>query len=200
MNKKFWIAAFSVLIVLIGAALFFYFTKEDENALTVTEKNWIESNKNKVIDLSIPSDVPVLSSNGEGVVFSFLESLEKNTGLDFNKLSYTTGEKPSSEYAIEITDNVSKDDILIYQDNYALVAKNKIQYNAASEIKNIVVGVLEGDMDKINKYLLGSIDVTYKPYKNAEEMIEDMKADKIDAMALPRLEYLNDIISNDNMA
>lgn len=199
MNKKFWIAALSVLIVLIGAALFFYFTKEDENALTVTEKNWIESNKNKVIDLSIPSDVPVLSSNGEGVVFDFLEALEKNTGLDFNKLSYTIGEKPSSDYAIEVTDSVSKDDILIYQDNYALVAKNKIQYNSTNEIKNIVIGVLNDDMDKVNKYLLGSTDVTYKPYQKSEDMIEDMKADKIDAMALPRLEYLNDIISNDNM-
>ena len=62
MNKKFWIAALSVLIILIGAAVFFYFTKEDENTLTISEKNWIENNKNKVIDLSIPNDVAVLSS------------------------------------------------------------------------------------------------------------------------------------------
>lgn len=199
MNKKFWIAAFSVLIVLIGAALFFYFTKEDENSLTVSEKNWIENNKNKVIDLSIPSDIAVLSSNGEGVIFDFLESLEKNTSLDFNKLSYTLGENPSSEYAIEITNKKDDKDILIYQDNYALIAKNKIQYNSVSDIKNIVIGVLEDDMDTVNKYLLGSMDVTYKPYKTADSMINDMKFDKIDAMALPRLEYLNDIISGENM-
>lgn len=199
MNKKFWIAALSVLIILIGAAVFFYFTKEDENTLTISEKNWIENNKNKVIDLSIPNDVAVLSSNGEGVVFDFLESLEKNTGLDFNKLSYSLGEKPSSDYAIEVTSKASDNDILIYQDNYALVAKNKIQYNTVDEIKNIVIGVLEDDMDSINKYLLGSTDITYKPYKNASEMIEDMKNNKIDAMALPRLEYLNDIINGENM-
>lgn len=198
-NKKFWIGAFAVLAVLVGAALFFYFTKEDENSLTVSEKNWIENNKNKVIDLSIPSDIPVLSSNGEGVVFDFLESLEKNTGLDFNKLSYTVGEKPSSDYAIEVFDKVSNNDILIYQDNYAIIAKNKIQYNTASEIKNIVLGVLEDDMDKVNKYLLGSDSVTYKPYKDASAMIFDMNNDKIDAMALPRLAYLNDIIKGNNM-
>jgi len=198
-NKKFWIAALSVLIILVGAAVFFYFTKEDENALTISEKNWIEQNKNKVIDLSIPNNVAVLSSNGEGVVFDFLESLEKNTGLDFNKLSYNLDEKPSSDYAIEITDKVSNDDILIFRDNYALVAKNKIQYNTVDEIKNITIGVLEDDMDNINKGLLGSTDVAYKPYKNASEMIVDMKNNQIDAMALPRLEYLNDIISGENM-
>jgi len=199
-NKKFWIAALSILIILIGAAIFFYFTKEDENTLTVSEKNWIENNKNKVIDLSIPNDIAVLSSDGEGVVFSFLESLEKNTGLDFNKLSYNAGEKASSEYAIEVTDKKDDKDILIYQDNYALISKNKIQYNTVDEIKNIVIGVLNDDMDKVNKYLLGSTDVTYKPYRNISEMTQDMKANKIDAMALPRLEYLNDIISDDNMS
>ncbi len=199
MNKKFWIAALSILIVLIGGALFFYFTKEDENALTVSEKNWIENNKNKVIDLSIPSDASVLSNNGEGVIFNFLESLEKNTGLDFNKLSYSLGEKTSSDYAIEITSKVSDNDILIYQDNYALVAKNKIQYNTVDEIKNITIGVLEDDMGKVNKYLLGSSDVTYKPYNNVSQMLVGMQNNTIDAMAVPRLEYLNDIITGENM-
>ncbi len=198
-NKKFWVAAFSILIILVGVALFFYFTKEDENTLTVSEKNWIENNKNKIIDLSIPNDIAVLSSDGEGVVFSFLESLEKNTGLDFNKLSYTAGEKTSSDYAIEVADKVDQNDILIYQDNYALVSKNNVQYNNTSEIKNITIGVLENDMDKINKYLLGSTDVTYKPYKNESTMLEDMENNNIDAMALPRLVYLNDIISGENM-
>lgn len=199
MNKKFWIAALAILAVLISAAVFFYFTKEDENSLTISEKNWIENNKNKVIDLSIPNNAAVLSSNGEGVVFEFLESLEKNTGLDFNMLSYSIGEKPSSEYAIEVTNKASDKDILIFQDNYAIIAKNQVQYNTVDEIKNIIIGVLEDDMDTVNKYLLGSTDVTYKPYKQASDMVEDLKNNKIDAMALPRLGYLNDIINGENM-
>ena len=50
MNKKLWIGAFTFLIILVGGALFYYFTKEDQNTLTVAEKQWIENNKNKVID------------------------------------------------------------------------------------------------------------------------------------------------------
>lgn len=197
MNKKIGVIAALVLILLIGGSLFYYFTKEDKNSLTVTEKSWIENNKNKLIDLSIPSDIAVLSNNGDGVVFDFLESLEKNTGLDFNKLSYTTGEKASSDYSITVTNKKNDKDILIYEDSYALVTKTKIKYNNTSEIKNIIVGVLENDLDSVNKYLLGSNDVTYKAYKNVDSMINDMKTSSIDAMAVPRLENLSSIIEEE---
>lgn len=197
MNKKIGVIAAIILILLIGGSLFYYFTKEDKNSLTVTEKSWIENNKNKLIDLSIPSDIAVLSNNGDGVVFDFLESLEKNTSLDFNKLSYTNGEKASSDYQITVTNNTNKNDILIYEDSYALVTKTKIKYHNTSEIKNIIVGVLENDLDSVNKYLLGSIDVTYKPYKNVSLMINDMKENTIDAMAVPRLANLNSIIEEE---
>lgn len=197
MNKKIGIIAAIILILLIGGSLFYYFTKEDKNSLTVTEKSWIEDNKNKLIDLSIPSDIAVLSNNGDGVVFDFLESLEKNTGLDFNKLSYTNSEKASSDYQITVTNNTGKNDILIYEDSYALVTKTKVKYNNVSEIKNIVVGVLENDLDSVNKYLLGSSDVTYKPYKNVSSMIADMKTNTIDAMAVPRLANLNSILEEE---
>ena len=198
-NKKFWIIAIVILVVLIGGSLIYYFTKEDENSLTVTEREWIENNKNNLIDLSIPSDTPVLSSDGEGVIFDFLNDLEEDTGLEFNKLSYSEDKDPSSDYAITVTNSVTDDDILIYQDNYALVAKNKIQYNNVTDIKNVVIGVFEDDMDTINKYLLGSQDVTYKPYKNIDDMIKDMENNTIDIIAIPKLAYLNDIITNENL-
>ena len=113
-NKKFWIIAIVILVVLIGGSLIYYFTKEDENSLTVTEREWIENNKNNLIDLSIPSDTPVLSSDGEGVIFDFLNDLEEDTGLEFNKLSYSEDKDPSSDYAITVTNSVTDDDILIY--------------------------------------------------------------------------------------
>lgn len=199
MNKKFWIVAIAILIILVGGSLIYYFTREDENSLTVTEKKWIEEHKNNLIDLSIPSNSPVLSSNGEGVIFDFLNDLEEDTGLEFNKLSYDEGETPSSSYAVEVTDKKSADDILVYQDNYALIAKNKIQYNNVSDIQNVVIGVFKDDMDTIDKYLEGSSDVTYKSYDNIDDMIKDMESDTIDIIAIPKLAYLNDIITNENL-
>ncbi len=198
-NKKILVVFITILLLLVGGSIFYYFTKEDKNSLTVTEKSWIESNKNKVIDLSIPSDIAVLSSNGDGVIFDFLNDLEDKTGLDFNKLSYNNGEKYTSDYAITVTENKTAKDILIYQDSYALVTKNKIQYNDTSEIKNIVIGVLENDLDKINKYLFGSSEVVFKPFKTVDEMILEITSNRLDAMAVPRLAYLNKIIESDNL-
>ncbi len=199
-NKKIWIAALVIIILLGAFSAFYYFTKEDKNTtLTVSEKKWIENNKNKLIDLSIPSDTPILSSDGEGVVFDFLNDLEKDTDLEFNKLPYTSEEKPSSTYAVTVTDQKTEKDILIYQDNYVLVTKTKIKYIDVSDINHLVIGVLEDDMTKISKYLLGSGEVTYKSYKDVDSMLQDMKGDSIDAIAIPKLAYLNDVIESEKL-
>ena len=199
-NKKIWIAALVIVILLGAFGAFYYFTKEDKNTtLTVSEKKWIENNKNKLIDLSIPSDTPILSSDGEGVVFDFLDDLEKDTDLEFNKLPYTSEEKPSSTYAVTVTDQKTDKDILIYQDNYALVTKTKVKYADVSDINHLVIGVLEDDMTKISKYLLGSGEVTYKSYKDVDSMLKDMKGDSIDAIAIPKLAYLNDVIESEKL-
>ena len=50
-NKKIWITLFAILIVaIVSFGVYRYFTSEDKNTtLTILEKQWIESNKNKVI-------------------------------------------------------------------------------------------------------------------------------------------------------
>ncbi|MBQ9011734.1 MAG: diguanylate cyclase [Bacilli bacterium] len=88
---------------------------------------------------------------------------------------------------------------MIYRDNYALVTNTKNKYASLNDIKNIVVGVLEDDMDKINKYLSSSGDVTYKSYKDVDSMIKDIDAKAIDAIAIPKLQYLDKIIASDNL-
>ena len=38
--------------------------------------------------MSIVSDIPLLSYNGEGLIVDFLDALNKDTSLSFNKISY----------------------------------------------------------------------------------------------------------------
>ena len=86
-KKKISIIAIILGVILIGLSLYLIFTKEDKNStLTLIEKQWIEANKNNVIDMSIVSDVPVLSYNGEGLIVDFLNSLNEATNLSFNKI------------------------------------------------------------------------------------------------------------------
>ena len=179
---------------------YYYFGKQDKaNTLTVNEKNWIENNKNRLIDLSIPSDTPILSNSGDGVIFDFLADLEKDTGLDFNKISYTNKEKPTSDYAIKIKDNKSKKNILIYRDNYVLVSKNKIKYTNPEELNHLKLGSPKDKMDIINDYLKGSYEITYKPYDNLDNMINDVKNGTIDLAVVPKISNLSTLLKDKNL-
>ena len=200
-NKK-------VLIVIIVVALFlvllggiyFYLNKEDKDStLTLLEKQWIENNKNKVVDFAITSNIPIFNYDGSGIFLDFLDSLETNVGLEFNKVSYAYNNEEDAEYGFFIVDTLEDNYINVYEDNYVLVSKNLKAYNDIDDIKNISIGVIEDDLKTINDYLLDSDNLTYKPYKNISELISDLKNDTVDAIALPKTIYLEEIISDEQL-
>ena len=57
MKKKKLIIFLIIIIIFISLIGIIFFTKKD-NVYTIDEKQWIENNKNKVIDISILSDIP----------------------------------------------------------------------------------------------------------------------------------------------
>lgn len=203
MNKKKFFIVILVLIVLGSLGIGFYvLTKEDkESTLNLVEKQWIENNKNKVIDLGIINQIPVLNYDGEGIFFDFIQDLEKDTGLSFNKVAYTLGEENSSDYAFRVVDKVSEHDMLIYEDCYALLSKSHVSYNQLSDIKDITVGVLVDDLEKVSNSLVGS-DVVFKTYDTIDAMLAAVAKTEVDvtdtvlpdAIVLPKLAYLDDIL------
>lgn len=201
-KKKVMIASFVVVMLIFVGALVFILTKEDEvSTLNLIEKQWIESNKNKVIDLGILNEIPVMNYGGEGVFFDFIQDLEKDTGLSFNKVSYTLGSEVSTDYIFQIVDQVADNDILIYEDYYALLTKSQVSYNKLSDINHITIGVLADDLDRVSNSLVGC-DVVYKTYDDTSSMLTDMKksvdddtsVSSIDAIVLPKLVYMDEIL------
>ena len=78
MKKKGIITLTFIVLFLFCAWAIFFFVSEDKNtSLTAAQRRWIEKNKNRVIDFSVLSDIPVINSNGNGLLFDFLSSLEK---------------------------------------------------------------------------------------------------------------------------
>ena len=78
-----------ILLQRIDRRHYGYYNKQDaKNALTVTEKKWVEENKSNVIDFSVINDYPLYGLNGKGVFFNFLKDFEQDVGLEFNKVSY----------------------------------------------------------------------------------------------------------------
>lgn len=204
-NKKVIIPLIIIVIILILGGVYI-FTKEDKKTtLNLIEKQWIESNKNTVMDIGLINEVPIFNYNGSGIFFDFLNSLERTTGLALNKVSFQYNEKVNADYAFNIVDKASKKDILIYQDNYVLVTNVKKKFIDLNEIKGLVIGVLASDLDNANKYLKNGSNNVFKSYDNAtkmwEEIIkpevetdEDEKLNPIDAMLVPKTLYLNKIL------
>ena len=200
MNKKKFIIILSVCVALIVVGLvIFALNRQDENTtLTVLDKQWIESNKNEVIDLSIPSNVPLFSINGEGVIFEFIDSIEKDTGLEFNKLSYEIGDKPTSDYSFMLVDEVGKKDIVVYEDNYAILGKKDVKYTSLKEIEKMTLGVLSRNLEDVSYYLKDNGNLAFKPYDDVDKLLDAINS-SVDAIVLPKTVYLKQIIEIDNL-
>jgi len=202
-NKKYAVISIIIAIIaIIGGITFYILNKQDKNTtLTILEKQWIEDNKNNVIDLSIVNNIPIFNYEGKGVLFDFIDSLENRTGLKFNKLSYNLNEQPSSSYSFKIVDKIEKNDILVYEDNYALITKNNVKYNNITSLPTMTVGVLTGDIGNVGYYLKENTNLTYKTYTDASSLIAAMSSsiNGVDAIVLPKTIYLKYIVENKNL-
>lgn len=196
--KKIGIIVSIFICLFIGGFLYFYLNKEDkQTTLTLIEKQWIEKNKNNVIDMSIINDIPILSYNGEGLIVDFLDSLKETTNLSFNKVSYNHGDEIKSEYSFELKSEVGENEILIYQDNYVLLTKKKVSYRSVDELKNLTIGVLNEDLDKVNNYLYNT-KASYKTFEDVDKLIEEFnkKDTQLDGIVLLKTVNLKTIFDN----
>ena len=198
MKKKIVIIVVSVLVILLGLGAFLIFNNEkNKTSLNMAERKWIDTNKKSLQDISIYTDVPVFSYNSEGVVFDFITYLETNTGLEFNKLSYSIGNQPKTSLSFMEVTELQDNDIVMYTDNYVLLVDNNKKYNNPKEIKNISVGVISSNLDTVNNYLFGA-DVSYITFSDYRSMIESIGTD-VDAIVVPRIEFLEEVLGNSNI-
>ena len=197
-NKKVIIGVIVVVLLAIASFLvYFFLTREDKiTTLNLFEKQWIESNKNNVIDMSIADSIPILSYNGEGIILDFLDSLNDETGLAFNKVSYRLGDEVKSEYAFKLVDNVEENQILVYTDNYVLVTKDQT-FLSIESLDGLTIGVLNETLTNINNYLHNA-DVSYKTFENNDELINEFNNTEtdLDAIVLLKTTDLKQMIDN----
>ena len=204
MNKrKIIIVGIALAVVgLVSFLTFIYFTKQDKNTtLTILEKQWIEENQNNIIDLSVVNNIPIFNYDGKGLFFDFIDSLEKDTGLNFNKISIEKEEKDASDYSFNIEDKVQENDIVIFEDNYAVITRENKRYNDVEDIPTMTIGVLESDQEKISHYLSKNDKLTFKKYTTLSSMLTAINSttDNIDAIVLPKTMYLKEIIESSKL-
>lgn len=203
-GKKLFISIIVVCLVFImGTIVYFIGFKQDKNTtLTLIERQWIESNKSKLIDVSIISNVPIVTYNGEGIFFDFLADLEDDTKLEFNRVAYNKTSDIKTEYALKVVDAIEDNQVLIYEDDYVLVTNDNKKINSINSIKDMKIGVLSGDLDRVNTYVNMDSTNVLKSFQNYSSMIAELTGDnenKVDAIVLPKLECFNEIVSNSKL-
>jgi len=189
-----------ILPLLIAAITFFfvyrYYNKEDKTTtLTVTEKRWVEENKDKSYDFEIINDYPLYGINGEGVIFDFIEDFETKVGIEFNKIPYLKTSKPTTTgYRISILDNdekLSKNDLFLFNDNYVAVGKQYQRINHIDDMQNIVFGVLQTDIEEVSFYLKSGNNLSYKSYETIVELYTALNNDEVNMIIVPNIMYLD---------
>lgn len=143
----------SLLVITIISLLLVFIFKNNNSNFTLEEKKWIEDNKNKVIDISILNDIPIINYNGKGLLFSFLDDLEEELGLKFNKTAYKIDDTVNTNYSFKLVEKNDNNDLLILEDNYVLITKNNLIYNNIKDINNLKIGILSSEKENILKLI-----------------------------------------------
>ena len=151
-KKKIILIIVILSIVLLTILGYFIFNFKNSNSLTLEENEWLDSNKYNVIDISILNDIPVLSYDGDGLVYDFLEYVTTNLSLKFNIIPQKLDTENNDSYKMDIVDKPKDSDIILLKDNMVLITKDKIDYKDVSSIKDLKLGILSSDSDLLNEY------------------------------------------------
>ena len=195
-KKKLLIAIILIIIIIIGFIFAFYFNYKKSD-FTLDEKQWIEENKNKVVDISILNEIPALSYNGNGLIFDFLSDVEKDLGLTFNTIAYRITDTKESDYNFKLVDKKKKNDILVLRDNYVLVLKDNITFSKLENIKNLNIGILNDD-EKLLKSLLNENN-NFTLFEDSNTLINNLNSEEnsLDGIIILKTLITENLIKDD---
>ena len=189
-----------IVILLVSVTVFILNYSFDNTSLTIVEKKWVADNSSKMLDVSTYNDVPIFGENGEGIIFDFLDSFTEEYNIPFNKNSYYSTStdvtyKDISFMVVSGSDKLDSKDIVMYTDYYGLLSSDYVNYKSVSDIKNIKIGVLNKDKDRVSYYVTDDTN-EYVYYDKITELVKAIKDKTISYVILPINQYIEDIVSN----
>ena len=199
-NKKLIVILTLVLLVVIVGVLFLITAIRNKTEITLSERKWIEENKKNMLDIYIMSNLPVFSSDENDIFLSFLNYFEAETGLSLNKVSYSlSSDTPKSDYlfkTIKETDDITRNDLLFYEDYYVILSKENKKIQDISRLQGYKLGVISKNLTSINEYLYGGNSLTFVTYDDDIQLLNAFNSSEVDYIILPKIRYLKEIITN----
>ena len=209
-NKRKKLLVFIVLITMIalGVGIGLYLSsRKSNNALTLEETQWIDANKHDVIDIAVINDVPLVSFEGDGLLYDYLNYVKEKTKLEFNIIPYKIDTTIDSNYRLNISTNVNEDDIVIYKDNLVYISIDNKEYKKEEEISNLKIGVVKSEKEELINYFDDrNIEfVEYEDYNKLKEAFKDAKANiesgteaSINGILILKTLYTKELIEKDH--
>lgn len=190
-NKKYYYIGGLILLLVLVVLGILYYVNNSESNYSFSEKSWINTNADNIIEVNVQGGLPIFSNNGEGVFYDYLTALEKDTGLSF---TVNVNSTVSNGYLFEEKNILEGNDLVFYTDHFVLISTNSNNIVDLSNVKNQNIGVIKDDKDYVTGYLK-EYGLTYKEYNDFGTLIKDMD-DSIIYAVVPMYKYISEIVYN----
>jgi len=196
-NKLFTILGILFVLIVSFTLYFIFRDKKESYDLTLIEKRWIENNKNRVVDVAMPNDIPIFVMDGKGLLLTFLDYFEQSTGLDLNKISSSLTQNHDYEFKIlDEETELTRNQILIYEDNFVLLGKTGDKISDLNTLLERKIGVLKENLDEVSKYLDTNFSLNFVAIEDSSLLFSKFDSGELDYIVVPKNQYLDKIISS----
>lgn len=197
-NKRIIIIVIAILLVIGAIISFTIYTLNNENKLTVEEKEWLTQNVNVLQNVYVVNNVDVFGKNSQGVFYDFIEDFKTEYNLRINTITYNYGEPTGdAEKSFKIVRTPEEDDVVFYKEHYVVISKNKYSLNNLNELINKKIGILSEDELFIKNYFQDIGDISTITYETPTNLFEQLNnSDDIEYVIAPLEENLTSYLSS----
>ena len=196
LSKKVIIISIIVILAIVGIAFGTYQILNDENKLTVEEKEWITENIDVLQTVKVPNNLDIFGKNGSGVFFDFITDLETEYNLKVNENTYNIGEQVESG-SFKIVEDIEENHVVFHKEHYVLISKAKVNVSSLSQLDSKKIGVLSTDYKNISKYLSDVSNAMLTSYETSTTLFQALETNTdIEFAIIPLEENLTSILTS----
>ena len=200
-KKKLSLIILFAIVIMVGIGVYIFVDRQDKYALDLNETKWIEANKQNVIDIAVINDIPVVSNEGEGIFYDYIDYVTKELSLNFNTVPFKLDDQMNYDYSMRIVEKPTNTDMVLLKDYMVLVSKGERTYSTLSQIGQSRIGVLKSDKELMEKYFdTTKIELveyeTYADLKKAMELSEN-NTRPVDSIIILKNLLTKEVISTD---
>lgn len=188
-NKKYFLIGGLVLVLIVLILCLLMYLNGRKNGYSFSEKSFINSNLNNVIDVSVEGSLPIFSNSGVGVFYDFVNYMERDTKLTFNVQVNGSG-----TYKFANKNELGSNDLLFYTDHFVVVSTLSDEIVDLNSLSGKNVAVMDTDKDYVSKYM-GEYNVNIVSFSHFNDLTDQM-SDSVLYAILPMQKYINSIVYN----